>query len=397
MAALFWVFLFFHCDWTLTSWDYLTAAAVMYTVCLATSQLRTWAEHGIAKATLEALPSGAVRIHIPSTSTWHPGQHMFIRFLTWDLHGLTSHPFTICSLPLNLDMPTEKIIEAKNEMTFFIYPRGGMTRCLTDLAHKRAGRPIRVMLDGPYGAKPHKALSKFEQALLIAGGAGAGFTLPLIENYLLHSKPATAGTNITVASTLKVIIAVRTQGELAWFHSAATDLLNLYPSTRNLVHIEIFLTNAHTHSTRNDPSTTTIESSLEKDIEAATPVPVSEPQPKTSITISSTKETQTTSSISSTIDNNDAIITTSDADKEPTATNVNITHYRDGRRPDLQAIVHATASSAVHGGGLGVTVCGPDGMLFDVRQAVAREQIAFLKGERQQRGEVYLHSETFSW
>ena len=40
-------------------------------------------------------------------------------------------------------------------------------------------------------------------------------------------------------------------------------------------------------------------------------------------------------------------------------------------------------------------VCGPEEMLNDVRNAVARENVGIVRGGRG--GSVYLHSEHFSW
>ena len=76
MAALFFVFVFLHCYFRLTSWDYLVAAAVPYFACLAASQLRTYCEHGWNNhAALEMLPSGVLKVTVPTRSTWAPPGH----------------------------------------------------------------------------------------------------------------------------------------------------------------------------------------------------------------------------------------------------------------------------------------------------------------------------------
>ena len=342
MAALFWVFLFFHCDWTLTSWDYLTTAAVLYTVCLAASQLRTWAEHGIGVAIIEVLPSGAVCIRIPSKSMWRPGQHIFVRFLTWDLHCLTSHPFTICSLPLGIRSPIGKDDEKKAEMVMFVKPRSGMTRRLASLAHQRAGRPLRVMLDGPYGGLTHNFLATYEQVLLIAGGAGAGFTLPLVESFLQnHTSAASAG---TAASSLRVILAVKTEVEHEWYTSVAQELLSSYAPSRDLVKVEIFITGLGSN-----------DGIMEKDEE-------------------------------------EALGDSQSGGNGEGAKNADVS-AQYGLRPDLPAIIRETVVST-NQGSVGVAVCGPSSMLFDVRQAVAAAQTLCLRSKQK---EVYLHSEHFSW
>ena len=63
-------------------------------------------------------------------------------------------------------------------------------------------------------------------------------------------------------------------------------------------------------------------------------------------------------------------------------------------RPSLPSIVHAESTSPTLTGQLGVFVCGPASMQIDVSNAVAAEQLAVLRGGR---NDVYLHMEHFSW
>ena len=339
MAALFFVFLFFHCDFTLTSWDYLTAAAVIYATCLATSQLRTWAEHGIRRATIEVLPSGAVCVRVSSNSTWQPGQHIFVRFLALDLHCLSSHPFTICSLPYSVQSRERQDGEGRNEIVMFIKPRDGMTQRLASLAHHKAGRPVRVMLDGPYGGLQHKSFTAFEKVLLVTGGAGVGFTLPLMESFLQQA--TSAESNGIAKSTLRVIVAVKTNDEYEWFVPVVQELLSLYSVSKSLVRVEVFVTDTSVNS-----------EILEKDVEEG---------PSNDTQYEGKKHAEIS--------------------------------LQRGHRPNLPTIIHETLSDAKQGS-VGVAVCGPNGMLFEIRQTVAAAQIACLRGEQK---EVYLHSEHFSW
>ena len=53
---------------------------------------------GGAPSTIEALPDNMVKITIPTTANWKPGQHFFARFLDLGIHAATSHPFTAASL-----------------------------------------------------------------------------------------------------------------------------------------------------------------------------------------------------------------------------------------------------------------------------------------------------------
>ena len=65
-------------------------------------------------------------------------------------------------------------------------------------------------------------------------------------------------------------------------------------------------------------------------------------------------------------------------------------------RPNLASMIREEAERAADSGeSLSVYVCGPDSMLQDVRNAVAAENMRIVKGSSS--GEVYLHTEHFSW
>lgn len=169
---------------------------MIYAICLFYSQLRTYLEYGLHHASISVMPNGILRVSILAKRhmRWKPGQHIFVRFLTLGLHSLTSHPFTICSLPNQSG--------TQPELVFFISPRGGLTSRLAMLAVKEPNKSIGVYLDGPYGAISVESLSKFGKALVIAGGSGAGFTLPLIEDVLRHLDSRQDGPNKTSATAL---------------------------------------------------------------------------------------------------------------------------------------------------------------------------------------------------
>ena len=62
-------------------------------------------------------------------------------------------------------------------------------------------------------------------------------------------------------------------------------------------------------------------------------------------------------------------------------------------RPQLRNIIKEYAAEA-EGDTLAIAVCGPAGMLYDVRNAAAEVQAGVLSGKGAR--EVYLHSEHFS-
>jgi predicted ferric reductase len=102
-----------------------------------------------------------------------------------------AHPFTIASLDKARDETqgdNTPIIEEKEalaevqphwkELVFFINVHRGFTRRLRDVANK-CGK-AKVFLDGPYGNSPD--LAGYDTSVLIAGGSGVSFTLPLLLN-----------------------------------------------------------------------------------------------------------------------------------------------------------------------------------------------------------------------
>lgn len=76
---------------------------IIYCLSLVASAVQTYVLNGVDhRATLEVQADGIVRVRIPTHITWGPGQHMFVRFMSTALglpHALTTHPFSICSLP----------------------------------------------------------------------------------------------------------------------------------------------------------------------------------------------------------------------------------------------------------------------------------------------------------
>ncbi|EED17376.1 ferric reductase transmembrane component, putative [Talaromyces stipitatus ATCC 10500] len=180
-ALVFIVFFFFHCDYTLSSWDYFIATAVLYTLSWCYSQCKTYFEYGVGhEARLQRESNGTLKITINSRKArWTVGQHIYLRFLAGGImHVLTAHPFTICSMP-HTD-PAEKA----SQLVFYIRPRGGDTKFLMAQAIKHPNTEIPVLMDGPYGGIPSTQLNFSDSALAVGGGAGAGFTLAVIEHIL---------------------------------------------------------------------------------------------------------------------------------------------------------------------------------------------------------------------
>ncbi|KAJ5225430.1 hypothetical protein N7468_006655 [Penicillium chermesinum] len=213
-ALVFVLFFFFHCDFRLSSWDYFIASGVIYMLSLMAANFRTFLLNGLHTATLEVLPSGLVRVAVPTFINWTPGQHVYVRFLTSDLHLLTAHPFTISSV-YHDPATTGKV----SELIFYIKPRGGVTGRIAALAKKKPGCSKKIFIEGPYGGVSAHNMARFDTILVIAGGSGGGFSLAMVDEALRLSeleatgeKPAHKGRR-----NLEVVFSTRDSAMADWY------------------------------------------------------------------------------------------------------------------------------------------------------------------------------------
>jgi ferredoxin-NADP reductase len=279
------------------------------------------------------------------------------------MQAISSHPFTICSSPSS--NPDEQ-----SEIVFYIRRHGGFTARLHAYALEHRGHSVPVIVDGPYGGIQLQKYRDVDHVLVIAGGSGGGWCLPLIEQFVRRSGrwQATESKNVSPVESqhefrssgpvsLRVVLATRDTANRAWFLKAVDELRAKYPSTNSLIDIQIqvYLTG---------------EAASEAHLSNKVSDEMSTPNEKNSLQDK---------------------ISSADADDLDTATGREF----EGR-PKLPLIVIEEASK-VRGGdqSLSVFVCGPTTMQNDVRNAVAAENLDIVKGSKS--GGVYLHSEHFSW
>lgn len=349
-ALVFVVFLFLHCDFRLTSWDYLIATGVLYALTFLGSYLRTFSEHGLRTASITTLGNGHLRISIPSrtshmASEWTPGQHVFLRFLMFP-HLLSAHPFTVCSL------------EDAEEMVFFVKPQRGLTARLASLAQKRPAYTCKVLLDGPYGGlhNEQRSLCEYDKNIIVAGGSGAGFALPLIEDVLQRRLSHRCNT------MLNIIVSTRELETQDWFVAEVRSLFSRYRAfaSEKMPTVTIHLTSGAARLAPVVSEETGIPLDPEKDV------------------IHRSKEMSDSGS--------------SDGDcHQAHEEDMPSFELRRGRC-ELRAVVKSEVGKST--GSLGVAVCGPASMLYDVRNAVADVQMDILRGQSSC-DEVYLHTEHF--
>ncbi|OAA47291.1 Flavoprotein transmembrane component [Beauveria brongniartii RCEF 3172] len=343
-AIVFVVFFFIHCAFRLSSWDYFIAAVSLYVACLLFAFAKTYLRHGINHAAhIRCETPHSLRIAVATTSSWRPGQHVFLRFVACGAHALTAHPLTICSLP-----DTDQV-GSRGEMVFFVQPRGGLTGHLAALARNQPNKSVSVLLEGPYGGMPSRWGKGFDRTLLVAGGSGCGFTLALIESWLR------AGASLNGQRQLEVVLATRDPEMRIWYMEELQRLAERQSvqGKTELPGVSVSFCETHDQSVVTGPDPGSSSGDEEK---RAVVRNVRQP------------------------------------DGSSTITSLFGVCFSHGR-PDTKAAVHRLASA--DGVTVGVAVCGPASMVYDVGVAAAAAQLRIVQG-RPGATELFLHKEAFS-
>ncbi|KAG2138475.1 ferric reductase like transmembrane component-domain-containing protein [Suillus clintonianus] len=147
-------------------------------------------------ATAELISDDFVRLrfHRPPHFRWAPGQTAYLIMPSVSRLPFEAHPFTIASFNSNIfDVAAEQKPEGEKytqitdralgssapfwkELVFFINVRQGFTARLKEAASR--GDKLKVFIDGPYGPAPN--LGSYDTSVLIAGGSGVSYTLPIL-------------------------------------------------------------------------------------------------------------------------------------------------------------------------------------------------------------------------
>ncbi|KAF9266053.1 hypothetical protein L218DRAFT_942341 [Marasmius fiardii PR-910] len=339
-AILFTVFFFIHCNKLLGSWEYLYATVVIYgasAICRFGWMLYSNTT-GMPTATLELMPAGIMKLRIRCNplETWKPGQHYFIHFAT--LMPFQSHPFTISNIP-----QVEGGEDRPQELVVLIRQANGFTKKLARYlvrkveaqgeTKKVTSMTIPLLLDGPYGGVSQD-LSIYEHVLLVAGGTGITFVMPVLQDLI---RKMNINPSLTVCKSVQMLWSVRAQESISWMINELQEAVKVAPP--GSITIKIHVTGDEMNNSSND-----LESSEVKEAPES-----------------------------------------SNVDASPALS------YPLFGRADIPSVVRAAGM-----GTLGIAACGPQSLLYDVRNAVASLQKDILLSES---GcvEVYLHSEEYGW
>jgi predicted ferric reductase len=176
-------------------------------------------------ASFTPLPGNVTRVTIENPGIgWQPGQHVFLT--CHSIVPLQCHPFTIASIPED------------NKMEFFIRAENGGTRRFFRFASKNdsvlgsgevASRGRTIFVEGPYGSM--RPLRQFDSVVLLAGGMGATFTMPLLRDVVSAWKKEnieqTSNPTPRLAATkrLRFIWVIKSRAQLSFFESQLQSLL----------------------------------------------------------------------------------------------------------------------------------------------------------------------------
>ncbi|KAF1944225.1 hypothetical protein EJ02DRAFT_501575 [Clathrospora elynae] len=170
------------------------------------------------KAEFTPLPHNTTRIVVRNPPiSWTPGQHVFLSFHS--IVPLQSHPFTIASIPED------------GRMEFYVKAEKGGTKHLFRHAEKSSSlsepslRTKTVTIEGPYGTL--RPLRQFDSVVLLAGSTGVTYTIPLLRDLLQGWKENANASTLKTTSFFKApsgaatrhirfVWVVKSRGQLGW-------------------------------------------------------------------------------------------------------------------------------------------------------------------------------------
>lgn len=190
---------------------YETAAVYIIHLLLRASTSKT------LQGTIKVIPeSNIVEISLPlpesqsqryrAQSRWHPGQHAYVSLPGHALlRTFRSNPFTVASIP-SVDRKLKFIARILD---------GNTAKLATSAATQHNGTITeRLTVEGPYGAATHAdRLLRYDRVLLVAGGVGATFIVPLYRQFLADLSPSKGSYR---RQKVTFIWTARTRAEVAW-------------------------------------------------------------------------------------------------------------------------------------------------------------------------------------
>ncbi|KAH9900709.1 iron reductase [Cubamyces lactineus] len=205
----------------------------------------------IKDATLVPVDNNMTLIHVHDCSNgWVAGQHVRLRVF-FSGRVFESHPLTI------INAPSSTSCVPSNTLTLGARVLGDWTRAInqyasveqerllamekeTEKGELPPGVPVQVMIDGPYGGSSVD-LGDYESVLLVAGGAGATFTLAMLDDIVARCVKL-GRRNGEKTRRIEFVWCIRSYGCIQWFAPMLMDIANTVAGTSLDLHVSIFVT-----------------------------------------------------------------------------------------------------------------------------------------------------------
>ncbi|KAI0655804.1 iron reductase [Cubamyces menziesii] len=205
----------------------------------------------IKDATLVPVDNNMTLIHVHDCSNgWVAGQHVRLRVF-FSGRVFESHPLTIVNAPSSTScVPSSTLTlgaRVLGDWTRAInrYANAEQERLLatekeTEKGELPPGVPVQVMIDGPYGGSSVD-LGDYESVLLVAGGAGATFTLAMLDDIVARCVKL-GRQNGEKTRRIEFVWCIRSYGCIQWFAPMLMDIANTVAGTSLDLHVSIFVT-----------------------------------------------------------------------------------------------------------------------------------------------------------
>jgi hypothetical protein len=200
------------------------------------------------KAEFTPLPHNTTRITVINPPiSWAPGQHVYLS--CHSVVPLQSHPFTVASIPADAKM--EFYVKAEKGGTKRLFRHAEKSGNLSGLNAKTRT----VAIEGPYGTL--RPLRQFDSVVLLAGSTGGTFTLPLLRDLLQGWKENACGNagstsffktpTGAVTRHIRFVWVVKSRGQLSWFSeqlsSVYTEFQTLQETLRDIkLEMSVYIT-----------------------------------------------------------------------------------------------------------------------------------------------------------
>ena len=178
---------------------------------------------------------------------WLAGQHVRLRVF-FDGRLFEAHPLTILTAP-----PQTSCVSTRT-LTLAARVKGDWTRSLNAYTHEEqarlslgnekqtnAGVPVQVMFDGAYGGCSID-LGDYESILLVAGGSGATFTLGLLDDIVGRCTKLNRPRNERT-KRIEFVWCIRSFACVDWFAGVLNELATAVAASPDLdLHVSIYVT-----------------------------------------------------------------------------------------------------------------------------------------------------------